>query len=89
MRVKLLALVFVVTVLALASQPEAKASVLCPAYTCSQSSQNCVTAGGVPGSEVSANEICYTLPNHVQYSVYILPCYHADTGTTRYQECYK
>ena len=48
MRAKLLVLMFAVTVLALASQPAAKASVFCPAYTCFDAGQACVNNGGAP-----------------------------------------
>jgi hypothetical protein len=87
MKVKLLALAFVVTVLALVSQPAAKASVFCPAYTCYQAIQNCVTSGGGP-AEASTSETCYTLPTHAEYTIYIITCYHEESTTT-YQECYR
>ena len=89
MRIKLLALVFVVTVLALASQPVAKASVFCPAYSCYQAIQNCVNSGRVLGSLVSTYETCYTLPSHTEYTIEILTCHDEDTNTDNYQECYR
>jgi hypothetical protein len=89
MRVKLLALVFVVTVLALTSQPAAQASVFCPAYTCYQALQNCLNGGGAPWSEVSINETCYTLPSSGDHDVDILTCYYDSTDSFQYQECYR
>jgi hypothetical protein len=89
MKVKLLALAFVMTVLALTSQPAAQASVFCPAYSCYQALQNCLNGGGAPWSEVSINEACYTLPSHTEYTIYILTCYNDSTDSFHSQECYK
>jgi hypothetical protein len=89
MRIKLLALVFVVTVLALASQPAAKASIFCPAYSCYQAIQNCVNSGGELGSLVSINETCYTLPSSGDHEVDILTCHYESTNSNQYQECYR
>jgi hypothetical protein len=88
MKVKLLALAFVMTVLALASQPAAKASIVCPAYTCYQVLQNCLNSGGAPWSEESF-ETCFTLPNHTEYTMYSLTCYNDSTDSFHSQECYR
>ena len=87
MRVKILVLMFAVTVLALASQPAAKASVFCPAYTCFDAGQACVNNGGapIPGS---STETCYTLPTHDTYPMAIMYCYYSSTNTTQGQDCY-
>jgi uncharacterized membrane protein (GlpM family) len=87
MKTKLLVLMLLVTVLALASQPAAKAIGLCPAYTCFQAIQACVASGGGP-AEASIGETCYTLPSHTEYSIYIITCYHEESTTT-FQECYR
>jgi hypothetical protein len=89
MRAKLLVLMFAVLVLALASQPAAKASVFCPAYTCYQALQNCLNGGGAPWSEVSINETCFTLPSSGDHDVYILTCHYDSTDSFHYQECYR
>ena len=89
MKMKLLALAFVMTVLALTSQPAAQASVFCPAYTCYQALQNCLNGGGAPWSETSINETCFTLPSSGDHDVYILTCYYDGTDSFQYQECYK
>jgi hypothetical protein len=87
MRAKLLVLMFAVLVLALASQPAAKASVFCPAYTCFDAGQACVNNGGspIPGS---STETCYTLPTHDTYPMGIMYCYYSSTNTTHGQDCY-
>ena len=87
MRVKLLVLMFAVTVLAIASQPAAKASVFCPAYTCFAAGQACQNNGGapIPGS---STDTCYTLPTHDTYPMAIMYCYYSSTNTTQGQDCY-
>jgi hypothetical protein len=87
MRAKLLVLMFAVTVLALSSQPAAKASVFCPAYYCFDVSQACVNGGGAPIPE-GGTESCYTLPSHDTYTIQMVYCYHPSTNTTTAQECY-
>ena len=89
MKVKRLALAFVVTVLALASQPAAQASVFCPAYTCYQALQICLNGGGAPWSLTSINETCFTLASSGDHEVDILTCYYDSTDSFQYQECYR
>lgn len=88
MRVKLLALAFVVTVLALSSQRPAWAVGLCPAYSCYDYNAACANGGGYPALPVNIGETCYTLPTHTVYDIAIASCFDPSTLATDYQECY-
>ena len=87
MKLKLLVLALLVTALALATQPPAQASILCPPANCFDATQDCVNSGGAPIPQ-STGETCYTLPTHDEYNVNIVYCYYPSTQTTTFEECY-
>lgn len=88
MKAKLLVLALLLTSLALAPEPPARASILCPPDNCFDITQDCVNSGGAPIPE-STGETCYTLPTHDTYDINIVYCYYPSTNTTIFDECYQ
>ena len=86
MKVKLLVLALLLTVLALAPEPPAQASILCPPDNCFDAIQACVNSGGAPNAQ-STGETCYTLPTHDTFIVRIVYC--TKSGVTTFKECYQ
>ncbi len=88
MKAKILVLALLLTGLALASEPPAWASILCPPDNCFDITADCVNSGGAPIPE-DTGETCYTLPTHDTYDINIVYCYYPSTQTTIFDECYQ
>jgi hypothetical protein len=87
MKSRILVLALVLTAVALAPEPPAWASYLCPPNNCFDVTQNCVNSGGAPIPQ-GTGQTCYTLPNYDEYNVNFLHCYYPSTGTTTTLVCY-
>jgi hypothetical protein len=85
MRLRLLVLMFAVTVLALVSQRPSLATGFCPTGSCIDANIDCVNNGGNPTLPYPTGDTCYELPN-ITKDIAIATCDYP--GRQTYQECY-
>jgi hypothetical protein len=86
MKIKLLALMLLVTALALATRRPVLAYGVCVPDNCVALNVACANNGGNPTLPVNLGEYCEDLPSHTVYDLAIASCQYP--GSETFKECY-